>query len=141
MIASPFEETPTPRPMRVRRARVLLVEDEALIALTLKMMLEIDMGLEVVGPIARLDEAIEAAKTEPLDLALLDVAIIGGEVYPVANILQERNVPIIFHTGHGLKEDLTAFYRCSEVYSKPTDDAVLRNAMTRMIAGPAAGTG
>ncbi|WP_075219875.1 response regulator [Acuticoccus yangtzensis] len=126
--------------MSNRTPRVLLVEDEALIALTLKMMLEIDMGFEVIGPIARLNEAIEAARTETLDLALLDVAIIGGEVFPVANILQERHVPIIFHTGHGLREELSGSYSGAQVLSKPVDDAVLREAMTRMISGPSAGT-
>ena len=141
MIAEPCESTRLLRPMATRRQRVLLVEDEALIALTLKMMLEIDMGLDVVGPIARLDEAIEAARTELLDLALLDVAIIGGDVFPVADILQARDVPIIFHTGHGLKEDLMDYYGCAEVFSKPSDDAALRHAMSRMISGPAAGTG
>lgn len=141
MNAQRFEDSASLRPMDSRTPRVLLVEDEALIALTLKLMLELDMGLEVVGPIARLDEAIEVAKTEQLDLALLDVAIIGGEVFPVANILQDRGIPIIFHTGHGLKDELEAYYSRAEVYAKPTSDAVLRAAMTRLLSGPSAGTG
>ena len=140
MNAQAFEDSPPFQPMGGGTPRVLLVEDEALIALTLKLMLELDMGLEVVGPIARLDEAIEAARTEELDLALLDVAIIGGDVYPVANILQERNIPIIFHTGHGLKEELESYYSRAEVYPKPTSDAVLQEAMSRMLSGPSAGT-
>ena len=127
--------------MTGRLPRALLVEDEALIALTLKMMLETDMGFEVVGPIARLDEAIEAARTEALDLALLDVAIIGGEVFPVADILQARGIPIIFHTGHGWADELTDAYRSAQVFPKPTDEAVLRDAMMRMITGPVAGNG
>lgn len=115
--------------------RVLLVEDEALIALTLKLMLELEMGMEVIGPIARLDEAMAAARSERLDLALLDVAIVGGDVYPAANILQERGIPIIFHTGHGLHDELSGNYRQAEVYAKPTDERVLQGAMSRLLGG------
>ncbi len=78
--------------------------------MTLKMMLEVghwNRGRSRL--IARLDEAIEAAKVERLDLALLDVTIIGAAKCFLSPI--SSRIPIIFHTGHGLKEDLTGTYR------------------------------
>lgn len=55
----------------------------------------------VVGPFARVPAAIEAARTEKLDLAILDVNIAGTKVYPVAEILAARGVPFLFLSGYG----------------------------------------
>lgn len=84
---------------RRRRPRVLLVEDELLIALSVESMLA-ELGYAVVGPVARLDEAVERARDEPLDGALLDISLGRDDVFPVAEVLAARGVPFVFASGY-----------------------------------------
>lgn len=85
--------------MGVRGARLILVEDEALLALDMQDMLE-DMGCLVVGTAGRLQDALILAETE-FDLALLDMNLGGARIDPVARRIAERGKPIIFITGYG----------------------------------------
>lgn len=80
--------------------RILLVEDEMLVAMLLEDMLA-EAGHTLIGPLARVDQAIEAARQETIDLAILDVNVGGDEVYPVAKALAARNIPFAFATGYG----------------------------------------
>ena len=84
------------------RPRVLLVEDELLIAMLLEETLE-DAGYTVVGPYSRLSEALEAADHETVDAALLDVNLAGEKVYPAAERLAGRGVPFLLLSGYGDK--------------------------------------
>jgi DNA-binding response OmpR family regulator len=80
--------------------RVLIIEDEFLIAMMLEEFL-LDLNFEPVGPITRLDEALEAVKSQQFDVALLDVNL-GTEVsYPVADLLTARHIPFAFMSGTG----------------------------------------
>ena len=84
----------------MERRRILVVEDEYLIADDLAHDLR-GLGAEVVGPIASVEQALEAVKAEDrLDGAVLDINLNGEMVFPVADALRERNVPIIFTTGY-----------------------------------------
>ena len=87
-----------------RRHTVLLVEDELLVAMAVQEMFD-ELGYEVVGPVARLDEAIAAARSESLDAALLDISLAGTLSYPVADVLVARGVPFVFASGYGLPPD------------------------------------
>jgi CheY-like chemotaxis protein len=81
--------------------RVLLVEDEAMIALLLEDMLS-DLGCEVVGPAYALAPALALAAGEaPIDVAILDVNIAGRPVFEVADALRARQVPMVFSSGYG----------------------------------------
>jgi CheY-like chemotaxis protein len=80
--------------------RVLVVEDELAIAMMLEIALQ-DCQCTVVGPYGRLDEALSAARTEPLDVALLDINLAGEMVYPAAEALAERHVPFLLLSGYG----------------------------------------
>lgn len=80
--------------------RVLIVEDELLVAMLVEDMLA-DVGCVVVGPFARLPAALAAARVENVDVALLDVNIAGEMVFPVAHALEERGIPFLFVTGYG----------------------------------------
>jgi DNA-binding response OmpR family regulator len=81
--------------------RVLLVEDEYLVASLIEEMLEI-AGCIVTGPIPRLAQAVDAADREACDAAVLDVNLAGERIYPVADILSRRNIPFVFVTGYGV---------------------------------------
>ena len=79
--------------------RVLLVEDEAVIAFAVEDMLG-ELGVAVVGPAFRLDEAIELAQAEAIDAAILDVNLNDQRSYAVADELARRGVPFLFATGY-----------------------------------------
>lgn len=97
--------------------RVLVVEDEGMVALLIEGMLE-QLGGEVVASAASLDQARTAAKQEEIDLALLDVNINGQLVFPVAEILSTRHVPFVFSTGYGVGS-LPEAYKAHQVLNKP----------------------
>jgi CheY-like chemotaxis protein len=80
--------------------RILVVEDEALVAMMLEDMLA-GLGCEVVGPAMRLNEGLELARLNGLDAAVLDINLGGERSYPIADLLEERGVPLAFVTGYG----------------------------------------
>ena len=80
--------------------RVLVVEDEPIVAMTVEDML-ISLGCEVVGPASHLAPALEFAETATLDAAVLDININAGRSYPVADVLRRRAIPFLFATGYG----------------------------------------
>lgn len=80
--------------------RVLVVEDEMVIALCIEQCLTAQ-GHEVVGPVARRDEALRYAAAPTFDFALLDVNLAGEHVYPVAATLTRKSIPFVFLSGHG----------------------------------------
>lgn len=80
--------------------RILVVEDEFVVALAIERTLEA-LGHEPVQGGASIEDALRSAEIEGLDAALLDVNILGGPVWPAARRLAERGVPILLVTGYG----------------------------------------
>ena len=80
--------------------QVLVVEDEITIVVMIEDTL-LELGAEVVGPTAHLDAALRLAREAPIDAAVLDINIQGGNSYPVADILAERTIPFVFCSGYG----------------------------------------
>lgn len=103
---------------------VMVVEDESLVLFNLEDML-IEMGCVVVGPAMRLDEARALVdRAADADVAILDVNLGGAPVYPVAEALRERGVPVVFATGYG-REGLPEEWQDRPVLLKPyTSDDV-----------------
>jgi DNA-binding response OmpR family regulator len=97
--------------------RILLVEDEMMVALHLESIVA-EFGHEVVGPVSRLEAALETARHEALDMAILDVNLDGVEVYPVADALTARGIPCLFTTGYGTG-GVRAAYRDHRILQKP----------------------
>ena len=85
---------------RLTGARVLLVEDEAVIAFALEYMLD-DLGCVVVGPAYQVASACSLAEDELIDVAILDVNLNEARSYPVADILKRRGIPFLFASGYG----------------------------------------
>jgi CheY-like chemotaxis protein len=86
---------------RMRESRrILVVEDDFLVATLLAEIFE-SVGWQVVGPVAHLATALEAAASEGFDAATLDVNLGGQTVYPVAEVLDTRRVPFVFVTACG----------------------------------------
>ena len=80
--------------------RVLVVEDEYLVAVLIEKILE-SAGCIVMGPVARVPEALDAVNDDDYDAAVLDVNLAGERINPVADALSERDVPFMFVTGYG----------------------------------------
>jgi CheY-like chemotaxis protein len=80
--------------------RILVVEDDYLVASLIQDVLE-SAGCVVSGPIPRLPQAVDAAKAEACDAAVLDVNLGGTRVFPVAEVLTQRHIPFVFVTGYG----------------------------------------
>jgi CheY-like chemotaxis protein len=97
--------------------RILVVEDELMIRMLLEDMLG-ELGHTIAVAAARIDEALEAAKTAEVDLAILDVNLNGEPISPVADVLVARGVPFVFATGYG-EHGLPAPYRDRPTLKKP----------------------
>ncbi|MEB1529567.1 response regulator [Xanthomonas sp. WHRI 7945] len=88
--------------------RVLIVEDESLVAMMIEDILTLQ-GLEVIANVATVPAALQAVEQGGFDIALLDVNIGGQQVFPVAEAIRDRGLPLVFATGYGLqgiREDL-----------------------------------
>jgi DNA-binding response OmpR family regulator len=109
------------------RWRVLVVEDESMLAMSLEMTLT-SHGYSVVGPVGRLGQALVAAREEQFDLALLDVCLAGEEVFPLADLLSERAIPFAFLTGYD-PETMPPRHEGTPVLVKPVRSAVLIGAL------------
>ena len=113
--------------------RVLVVEDEMMIAMLVEDMLA-ELGCSVVGPAHALDVALNLARTEQgIDAALLDVNLGGQPVFAVADALREKGVPAIFSTGYG-DAGLRDVDRGSPVLQKPFRAHDLARALNEALA-------
>ena len=114
--------------------RILVVEDEMMIAMLVEDML-LELGCSVVGPVHALADALALARSEPgLDAALLDVNLAGQPVFPVADALREKGVPAIFSTGYG-DAGLRDIDRGSPVLQKPFRAGDLARALGEALGG------
>lgn len=80
--------------------RVLIVEDETLISMLFEDILA-EFDCEIVGPAFNIRQATELATEAEIDAAVLDVNLGGDPIFPVAEILATRGVPLIFSSGYG----------------------------------------
>lgn len=113
--------------------RVLIVEDEAIVAMLIEDFLE-DLGCTIIGPIAEVGPAIEAIRQEHIDCAVLDVNLAGAKSYPIADALKERALPFIFTTGYG-EAGLESAYQGHPVLQKPFTVRTFARALSDLSAG------
>jgi CheY-like chemotaxis protein len=97
--------------------RILVVEDELMIRMLLEDMLG-ELGYTVAAEAGRLDEALAAAKSVEIDVAILDVNLNGQPILPVADALAARGTPFVFATGYG-ERGLPEPYRDRPTLKKP----------------------
>ncbi|MGB6968829.1 MAG: response regulator [Methyloceanibacter sp.] len=103
--------------------RILVVEDEVLIALDITGALE-QGGFVVVGPLASVRDALQLLERESVDGALLDANLGGETVGRVADALFLRKVPFAFVSGYG-REQLPPQHKRAPLISKPFTGADL----------------
>lgn len=112
--------------------RVLVVEDEPIVAMMIEDMLT-EMGAEVVGPASTLDRALALAAANELDAALLDVNLGDERSHGVARLLAERKVPFVFATGYG--DAGSDAFADAAVIQKPYREEQLAAVLERAVAG------
>lgn len=113
--------------------RIIIVEDESMVAMLLEDMLE-DLGHQVVATVGSMDKAEQLVAGEAFDLAILDVNLNGEHTYPLATKLKERGAPFLFSTGYG-RSGLLPEWRESAVLQKPFTERDLAKAIQAAVDG------
>jgi DNA-binding response OmpR family regulator len=113
--------------------RILVVEDEALIACTIEDHLE-HAGVTVIGPATSVAEALMLLDGETtVDAAVLDVNLRGEKVFPIAAALRKRLIPFIFVTGY-TSDEISPAYKDIPLLEKPTDNRELIAILASLIS-------
>ena len=114
---------------------ILIAEDEALVAMDLVDMVEME-GAAVVGPCVTVEACLAASDDGELpDAAILDVRLGQKEIFGVAEQLRSKGVPIVFHSGHMGIEELNERFPEAAFCSKPTTPEDLISALEDVIRG------
>lgn len=114
-----------------QRRRILVAEDELLVALDYEDMLH-ELGCAALGPARAVSDALALARYARLDGAILDIRLIDGLVFPVAQVLRARKVPFCFITGYrqtAVPEDL----RDVPIFAKPVDELTMALVFREMM--------
>ena len=104
---------------RLSGARILVVEDEIIIAMDIQATLE-SAGAEVVGPAYTLTQAVELSAHEDITAAILDLRLGQSSIRPVARLLTDRNVPFVFYSGQPASDPLRSEWPETRFVSKPS---------------------
>jgi len=117
---------------RLDGCRVLVAEDETLVAMLLEDVLA-DAGATVLGPAATVQHALDLAMTERPDIAVLDFNLSGESCLRVADALAAAGVPFVIATGYGGDIPLPQ-HAAVESLQKPYDPGVLITTLSRIMA-------
>lgn len=112
-------------------ARILILEDEPLIAMLLEDWLT-EMGHEPVGPIDCVDTALAVLQNSQIDAAIVDINIRGRRSDPVAAVLQERSIPYAFATGSP-SDFIGECFSTAPTLAKPYDFAAVGEIVGRLV--------
>ena len=112
--------------------KILVVEDEWMIAEHLSMLLE-DMKCEVVGPVGNVADALAKTEGEQIDCALVDANLNGCSSAPIVDALAAKNVPFIMVTGYGGLELPSDAMNAAPRLTKPFTEPELARAITAVL--------
>lgn len=113
--------------------RVLVAEDEMIIGVDLCDTVE-EAGFQVEGPYDTAKSALESLERHRPDLAILDVRLEDGEVYPLADKLIAANVPVIFHSGEVAPGEVSGRYPDAHALAKPCPPNLIIETMREALA-------
>ncbi|AUX78607.1 response regulator [Sinorhizobium fredii] len=114
-------------------ARILVAEDEILIALDMEAAFR-DAGADIVGPCMTLEAALDAARNEPLSLAVLDIRLGDVTTENISDLLAERGIPFLFYSGQKLPDAMEQKCNGAVVVDKPATHSDLVGAAARVLA-------
>jgi PAS domain S-box-containing protein len=127
------ERAGTPPSASTVGMRVLVVEDEALIAMQIEEAVAAS-GCSVVGPATRIAEAFDLLYAEKVDAALLDVNVAGERSFAIADILAAKGIPFAFVTGFEAASTLPEHLRRVPIVNKPFETAQLDTLIAQLAA-------
>ena len=107
--------------------RILVVEDEGLIALNMELILQ-RFGCDIIGPISQVGDIVDAARTHRPDGAFLDVNLRGRTVFDVLPEMMGLGVPCVLSSGYDDPMLFPAAFRSMPRIAKPFDETALRRA-------------
>lgn len=116
----------------LKRARILIAEDEVIVAMDIQFTLE-DAGAEVIGPAHTLSEAVHFAEDEEIDAAILDMRLGHDLSGSVARILAGRGIPFLFYTGQTATDPLRAEWPDAPLLQKPAPTQQLVGAVAELL--------
>jgi DNA-binding NtrC family response regulator len=112
--------------------KILIVEDEFLIALELEKIL-LDAGASVIGPACTASKALEIIEHRLPDFAILDFRLGSGTSLPIAARLRSLAIPFLIHTGQGDLSEVTATWPDVTILHKPVPAELLVRTVGRLI--------
>lgn len=111
--------------------RVLVVEDDFHLARLCARFIEIFGGVPV-GPVPSMSRAEKLIASEAIDVALLDVRVSDGPVFPLAKRLRERSIPFVFASGFSEDSEFPREFSDAVRLAKPYTEEALANALRRV---------
>jgi len=131
---APAKALPQSLPRSLAGKRLLMVEDEFLVGMMAKKLLE-SLGAIVLGPYARLADGLAAARTERFDGALLDFNLGGELAEPLADFLIAHGVPFVFLTGYQ-RDSIDRRYANVPLLQKPIEPESLERVLVSLLDTP-----
>jgi CheY-like chemotaxis protein len=125
--------TMDPDPRGKTKPYRILVAEDAFLLVTLLQDLFDRLGWQMVGPATRLADALQLARQETFDAALLDVNLDGSMSWDVAVVLKERGIPFVFGTGYSVSAVLPDHLSSTTVIAKPYELGELQRVIERVI--------
>lgn len=116
------------------RPLVLILEDEALIALNVQDELQ-DAGYEVAGPFSACSAALEWLRTTTPDMAILDTTLKDGHCREIALELSRREVPFLIYSGYQEDQQLLSDFQHIAWIEKPVPSGTLVQACQQVLVG------
>lgn len=116
----------------VSAPRILVVEDNALIAMDLESIVQ-ESGCEVVGPAATVKQAIEQIRRGPIDIAIVDYLLEDGTADRLARALDQRKIPFALCTGSDGGQ-LNVKFAGTPIVTKPYTQADIQGVIDTLVA-------
>jgi DNA-binding NtrC family response regulator len=113
--------------------RILIVEDEPMIALDLALAI-VELDGRAVGPVETVSEALKLMDTVPVGAAILDANLADRDVTPLALDLVARSVPFVIYTGKGLPDTLAQSHPDLPVVMKPARPTRVLAALLQQVS-------
>ena len=117
--------------MSLKGKRILVIEDELLLALCVGEALE-EQGCEVIGPATSVRQGLNLVETTAVNGAILDINLNGELVYPVAKALMDRNIPFLFTTGYA-SLDVPSSFRGVPRLDKPVEPGLFIQVLKQIM--------
>ena len=114
-----------------RILRILVADDEALLALDLELSLG-DLGMTCVV-VATLSEATALAEGHQFDAAVLDICLGKEDSFPAAKILQRRGIPFLFHSGHAMRSEVEKEFPGVSLLNKPVTFSRIHSEILKLV--------